>query len=57
MKCTQVKLSGAVQTGIILERHRFTSNGEFLLVTLDGRTSFGSGVTTNDMADLDMLVQ
>ena len=29
-----------------------TSAGEFLLVTLDGRTSLGSGVTSNDMADL-----
>ena len=29
-----------------------TASGEFLLVTLDGRTSLGSGVTTNDMADL-----
>ena len=33
-----------------------TSNGEFLLVTLDGRTSFGSGVTTNDMADLMVML-
>ena len=33
-----------------------TSNGEFLLVTLDGRTSFGSGVTTDDMADLMVML-
>ena len=29
-----------------------TANGEFLLVTLDGRTSLGSGVTSSNMADL-----
>jgi len=29
-----------------------TSSGEFLLVTLDGRSSLGSGVTSQNMADL-----